>query len=337
MNNASTFLRSAALAAVLSVGLIAGCGGEQKIAPVPVGEMEEYRDAGIGYHLKYPRGWAPGVESGRLSIFSTQDGYQKFLDPMGPYGDAVLVRVDVRKTTDPAATKADYLKEFAEDGRTMAAEQPVTVAGSAGWKTGFRAPYSSKVAVNGHLVGVAAESLYYFFTFSGFNQQYEAYAGVFDAILGSFEFPKPAAAGVDATLPAETFSSYDAKLFTFEYPDNFNFTGAPKGKNEMTVELRGYRQDCTVRFDVFSAQNLPLEKVFEQNKGKYRARSTGNATIGGQPAMYVDYSPAAQVDSRAYFIVKDGKVYRVTLNWFKGQAEAYRAAYARVTGSITFK
>lgn len=337
MNIERNVFKTAAHAALLAILLLAGCGGEVKIAPVPVGEMEEYKDPGSGFHLSYPKGWAPGAESGRVSIFNTADAYQKYLEPTGPYGDAVLVRVDVRKSADLAATKAEFLKEFSEDGRTMMAEEPITVDGKPGWKVGYKVPYAAKVIMNGHLVGVPADSAYYFLAFSGFNQQYEAHTAVFDAMLASFQLPKPAAPGTDETLPSETFANYDAKLFTFEYPENFNFTGAPKGNNEMTVELRGYRQDCTIRFDVFGAKGLPLEKVFEQNKAKYRARSTGNATVGGQAAMFVNYSPAAQVDSRAYFIVRNDKVYRITLNWFKGQADAYNAAYTKVISSVKFK
>ena len=37
---------------VLSLG---GCGGKKEVAPVAVGEMEEYRDPAIGFHIKFPK------------------------------------------------------------------------------------------------------------------------------------------------------------------------------------------------------------------------------------------------------------------------------------------
>ena len=68
-----------------------------------------------------------------------------------------------------------------------------------------------------------------------------------------------------------------------------------------------------------------------------KARSTGKGTIGGEPALYVSYSPRAQVESRAYFAVKNDRVYRVTLNWYKPQEVEYTAAYDKVLASIKLK
>jgi hypothetical protein len=143
--------------------------------------------------------------------------------------------------------------------------------------------------------------------------------------------------GRDQTLPSETFSEYDAKMFTFLYPENFNFTNPPKGKNEMVVGLRGQRQDCNILFDVFGAQGLTLEKVFAQNKGRYKGAVEGKATIGGQPALTLTLSAAKDVERRVYFSMKNDKVVRITMDWFKPQRTEYLAAYEKVIASIKFK
>ncbi len=86
-----------------------------------------------------------------------------------------------------------------------------------------------------------------------------------------------------------------------------------------------------------AAKKLTVEKVFDQNKGKYKARGTGKATIGGAPALYVAYAPASQVDSRAYFTVHNDKVLRVSMNWYKPQEKEYILAFEKIIGSITYK
>jgi len=216
-------------------------------------------------------------------------------------------------------------------------EQPVTVAGKEASKVPFAANYGGKNIVYGHHIMLAADSIVYDLGFSGFGGHYEAYAAVFDAVLGSFEPAKPAVKGRDETLPSETMTEYDAKMFMFQYPENFNFTNPPKGKNDIVIGLRGIRQDCNILFDVFGAKGLTLEKVVEQNKGKYRGAAQGKATVGGEPAVTLTLSAAKDVDRMVYFVVKNDKVIRITLDWYKPHKEAYAAAYGKVISSIKFK
>ena len=105
----------------------------------------------------------------------------------------------------------------------------------------------------------------------------------------------------------------------------------------MVVGLRGQRQDCNVLFDVFGAQGLTLEKVFAQNKGRYKGAVEGKVTIGGQPALTLTLSAAKDVERRVYFAVKNDKVVRITMDWFKPQRTEYLAAYEKVITSIKFK
>ena len=87
----------------------------------------------------------------------------------------------------------------------------------------------------------------------------------------------------------------------------------------------------------FGAKGLTVEKVFDQNKGKYRAAGTGKATIGGETAQYVVYSPAKDVLSRAFFLVHGGKAFRITINMYKLQENEYLAAFEKTLGSLKWK
>jgi hypothetical protein len=330
-------LRPAAPGLIALALFAAGCGGEKKVEPVPVGPMEVYHDPGIGFTIQHPVGWVVDAQIGRARFYSAPDVAKKFLDPTGAYPIGVTIAVEVTRTPDPAAQEAQFKTEMQGTGMQLGQEEKITVGGSEGLKIPYVANYGGGNIITGHHVLVRHDSAFYDIGFAGFGQTYAAYAAIFDSALRSFAFPKPKDPTRDETLPSETMAEYDAKLFSFMYPDNFNFSNPPKGNNELVLELRGYRQDCSVRFDVFPAKGLTTEKVFEQNKGRYKAKSVASATIGGEKAMYVTYAPTPQVDSKAYFLVRNDKVFRITMNWFRPQSESYTKAYDQLLSSIRFK
>jgi len=328
----------AVLIAALSISLqIGGCAKEKEMDPVAVPEMVEYRDPGIRFQIKHPKDWVINAEVGRARFYNAPDVNQKFLDPasVGPLG--VEIAIDILKTADPMGKIKQIKDEMKAVGIQLGQEQAITVAEREAVKVPYVANYGGKNIINGHHVLIASDSVVFDLGFAGFGDYYNAYAGIFDACLNSFVPPKPVAKGRDETLPSETFSEYSGKLFRFQYPDNFNFTNPPKGKFDEVLELRGVRLDCSVRFDVFGAKGLTVEKVFDQNKKAYKIRSTGKTTVAGENALFVNYPSRADVDSRAYFVVKNDKVFRVTMNWYKPQTESYVAAYEKVVSSIKFR
>jgi hypothetical protein len=327
------------LTAVAAVALsVSGCGGKKEIVPVAVGEMEKYNDPVIRYGISYPKGWIADVEAGRRARFwSAQDVAKRFLDPTGPYPDGALIGVEVVKTTDPNGEIKKILDELAASNVVLGQQEAITVGDKPGVRVPTTANFGKGTIAYAHRVFINADSLLYELDFGGFNDMYETYTLVFDAALASFELPKPVAPGTDETLPSQTSTAYDAKLFAFEYPDNFNFVTVPKGSNDMVLALRGVRQDCSIRFDVFPAKGQTLDKVVEQNRGKFPGAQIGKATVGGQPATTITYSATKDVERRFYFVVKDDKVYRTTMDWYKPQRAEYLAAYEKVIGSVKFK
>jgi len=323
---------------VLIVGLfVIGCGGNKQVTPVPVGEMQDYRDPMYGFHFSYPKDWVTGGEAGRPRIYSSLEAGQRFLDPLGQYPDGAMISVDVFKTPNALQQKASLLSELSSSGRLVGQETPITLAGQQGTKVTYTANFSTKVKETGHHIYIPMDTVVYDLSFAGFGDLYASHEAIFDSVLRSFTFPRAVEPGRDATLPSDAYTDYDAKLFTFQYPENFNFVNLPKGNNELALGLRGVRQDCSILFHVFGAKGLTLEKVFDQNKTKYAGAAMGKATVSGLPAMTLTYGPTREVERRFYFIVKDDKVYRVTLDWFKAQRAEYLAAYDKVISSIKLK
>ncbi|MBI5473194.1 MAG: hypothetical protein HY961_12695 [Ignavibacteriae bacterium] len=325
------------LAALAALALI-GCGTE-KMQPVPVGEMQEYRDPGFGWSISYPKNWpAPLAEVGRARFYNEQGVDQKFTVPNEPGTLGAEIKVTTIKTGQPAEQIAKSIAEMKAGGYKVDPEEKVTVAGIAGTKVKYGANYGKNSIIYGHYLYLPADSMVYELGFSGFEQFYEAYAQVFDASLNSFKLPKPKEPGRDETLPSDVVMPINGKMFSFEAPDNFTSTSPAKGKYEEVVELRSEkRQDCSIRFDVQPAKGLTLEKVFDQNKGLLRGGAAGKSTVGGEQAMTLTGSVTKDVQRRFYFIVKNDKIIRITTDWFKPQTEAYNQAYGKVIASVKFK
>jgi hypothetical protein len=316
---------------------VAGCDQQQKVAPVPLGEMEDYRDPGIGFHIKVPRGWITDAQVGRARFYNAPEVDKKFLDPTGAYPLGVVITVDVTKTDNAEGAKEELVAELTAAGIQVGQQEVIRIGDTEGTKVPYTANYGGGNIVTGYHVLITTESELYDVGFAGFGAHYEAYATIFNASMNSFTLPAPKIPGRDETLPSETLASYDASMFTFMYPENFNFNNVPKGRFEKVVELSGVRLDCTIRFDVFDAQGLTVDRVFEQNKATYRGRSSQQTTIGGEPALFVNYPSRSDVDSRAYFVVKNDKVLRISMNWFKPQASEYIPVYEKLISSIKFK
>ena len=317
--------------------LFVGCSKDKKVQPVPVGELVEYRDPGVRMAIKYPKNWVVNAEVGRVRFYNALDVNKKFIDPTGAYPFGVEIALDAIRTPDAKAEVKKARDEMVAQNIQVGVEQKVTINGREAAKLPFVANYGGKNIIRGHHVYLSTDSVLYDMRFAGFGDNYAAYAAVFDAAMNTFEPPKPIEKGKDQTLPSETFAEYAGTMFTFQYPENFNFSNPPKGKDELVLGLRGVRLDCNIQFDVFGAQGLSVEKVFEQNKGKYKGAVSDKGSVAGLPAPYLTYLAARDVERRVYFVVRNDKVIRLTLDWYKPQRSEYLAAYDKVVGSIKFK
>ena len=325
-----------AVQAVLLLLVFAGCGGEKKMEPVKVGEMDFYRDPGFGYSIQYPKGWIVNAEVGRAGFYSAQDVDKKFLDPTGQFPDGVVISVAVIRSAG-LDTARKIMDDMTKSGFQVAKPDSVTLGGKTGLRYGYTGMYTKTVKETGQHIYVAADTVVYDIKTAGFGGYYDAYKAVFDASLASIQFPKPVVPGRDPTLPAETFTEFTGKLFAIQAPDNFQQIGAMKGSNEEVMELQGQRHDCSIRVDVFGAKGNPVEKVFDQNKKGYRGSVEGKANVAGLTALTLTYAPTSSVERRFYFMVKNDKVYRVTMDWYRPQREEYLKAYEKAIASFKIK
>lgn len=316
-----------------------GC-GEEKMAPVPLGEMKEYKDPVNGWAISYPANWPVQLATAgqRARFYNAQGVDQKFSVPDQPGVIGAEITIDVLKDDDPNGFAAKDIAQMKANQFQIQSDEKIDVGGMPATKVKYAANWGKNSIIYGHYVYVPKDSLVYKMGFNGFEQFYDAYAAIFDASLKSFKPAKPKDPGVDESLPSEEFETFNSKSFSFDYPNNFNSTNPSRGKFEEVAEVRNSKRlDCSIRFDVFDAKGLTLDKVFDQNKASFRGASAGSATVGGQPAKTLTYSATKDVMRKFYFVVRDGKVIRITTDWFKGHGAAYDSVYGKVIGSVKFK
>lgn len=333
-----TLARTAPLLCTALITLLIGCGGKKKTEPVPVGAMTEYRDPTLGYRLQYPADWRINGSAGRVLFFSAEGVDQRFLEPTGPFPDGVALILEITPTLAPDSLWTAQVADLTKQGFIVEKPFPVTVAGKQAHQVNYTGHYTAQIKEMGHHIYINLDTALYDLRFAGFSDLHDAYKAVFDAMTASFQLPKPAEKGRDQTLPSDAMSDYSTQFFSFQYPDNYNFTNPPRGANDLVVEMRGPNLSTSIRFDVFGAKGLTAQKVFNQNRSRFPGNAvTGKATVNGQEAMTLTYSPTGQVERRIYYIVKNDKVLRITLDWVKTQRQDYLATYDKVIGSIKFK
>ncbi|HLB00666.1 MAG TPA: hypothetical protein VJO14_04705 [Bacteroidota bacterium] len=314
-----------------------GC-GKTEVVPVPVGNMNEYKDRGYGFSIRYPEQWIQLGAVGRALFTESQEMADKFIDPSkGIEGGRVLVEVfpfNEMSAGDAIAAGESTLKTGQAD---LSPQTEVTVGGKKSVKIPYSIQATSKTKIYGYEIYVPGDTATYKLTVEGYGDQFKAYTGVFDSMVASFKLPVVVLTKPDVWQASPSMSSLDTKYFVLPYPENMEFVDVKKGDKDYVVELKADRQDVTLHIDVFGAVGLTADKVWEQNKGRYRARGTGQTTVDGQKTYWVDYSPMTNVSSRAYFTVKNDKVIRTTLNWFAPKKEIYFPVLEGMVKSIRLK
>jgi len=314
-----------------------GC-GKTEIVPVTMGKANDYRDLGYGFSIQYPEKWKQLGTIGKALFTESQEMGEKFIDPSkGIEGGRVLVHVFIHDSVTFDQAIADGKSVLDQTQAELSPQTEITVNGRASTKIPYTIQATSKTKIYGYEIYVPGDTATYKITVEGYGDQYQAHTTVFDAMVASFTLPVIVEKIPDMWQASPTSSSLDTKYFTLPYPENMEFVDVKKGDKDYVVELKADRQDVTLHIDVFGAVGLTVDKVWEQNKGRYKSRGTGETTIDGEKTFWVDYSPMRRVSSRAYFTVKNDKVIRTTLNWFAPKKGEYFPVLEGMVKSIRLK
>lgn len=317
--------------------MIFSCG--KKIQPPKIENYKEYKDALYGFTIKYPDIWMQLGQPGYAQFYQSQSVKDKFISPgqPGELGNEVYVQVKNLEGKSFDEMVNEVRDEIKMSGR-IDSETETTVLNKPALRLNFTIPITTKMNLMGYKLLFQVDTLFYTLSFSGFGDWYNAYTNVFDTMLNSFKLPEPVVKQPEGWVASTELSIYETPFFTIKYPDNLNFVSVDKGKFDFSTSLQADRVDCSIRFDVFGAQGLTVDKVFEQNKAKYKKiLGQGEITVSGEKAMFINYSMMKDIESRAYFVVKNDKVIRVTLNWYNPNRDNYLPAFETIVKTMVLK
>lgn len=313
------------------------CG--KKIEPPKIEKYKVYRDALYGFSINYPEIWMQLGQPGNAQFYQSQSVKDKFISPgqPGELGNEVLVQVKNLEGKSFDDMVNEIREEIRMSGR-IDNENQVAILDKPALKLNFTIPITTKMNLMGYKILFQVDTLFYALSFSGFGDWYNAYTAVFDTMLNSFRLPEPQLKKAEGWTASPTISTYETPYFVIKYPDNLNFISVDKGKFDFATSLQADRVDCSIRFDVFGAQGLGVDKVFEQNKAKYKKTSgQGEITVSGEKALFINYSVMKDIESRAYFIVKNDNVIRITLNWYNPHKDNYLPAFESIVKTMVLK
>lgn len=317
--------------------------GKKTVQVKPVGELTQYKDPLYNFEVSYPKEWTKNCELGTARFYGSANDISRFSDPVSGAGrPGVMIKI-VTSKTDVGLN--EYVKAqrdtMVKESRMVEPEEAIKVDGKDAIKVKVTSHYSKKDnAQRSFRIYTINDSLLSYIELSAFNEDWDAYQQIFEAVLKTVKLGKmPTVSSATSAIekPSDQFDSYQTPYFTVGYPSNFNFSSPPKGTNDFSVELKGQRLDCAIRFDVFPAKGLTVDKVVNQNKSKYKAANGTPITLDGAAARYMNYSMIKNVSSRVYFIVKNDKVIRITLNWFTPESDTYKPVFEKVVNSMKLK
>lgn len=330
--------------ALVLTSLFISCSKKQESNPIPT--MQRYDNPFERFSVMYPSTWVTQADAKRVAFYTTEDAKARFIDPYSPGPLGAMIRIEVgAQDTLTEVNQAVQAARKEIEGATIEADQHIMFSERPAVMFAYSYRVDAKTRLSGYTVFALADSSLYRFTAEGFNDNFSANKAIIDSTFRGTRLMAKKTAASFSSAPSSTMLTYPSDLFEIQYPDNFEVGSTKKEKEALAVvELKGYRADSKIRVEVMPAKKNTLDKVFATYKssyesgGQFRVKKTGELTIDGEKAMYIDLSyKKFDVDSRAYFAVKNDKVYYVFLSWYRPEGNVYVPVFESSVKSLKFK
>lgn len=337
---------SSALLALVAVALF-GCGAEKKVEPAQIESLEMYTDNIMNFGIKHPANWQKAIEPGKRAVFFSDNAViQRFVnyDVEGPSG--AKIQISVQPLTGTLEEALNASKAF--ESSVYSAPEDITLGGQPGKKITYSFELNDG-KMQGEKYIAARDSTVTLVEIEAFSSTFDTLRPKFQEMIGSVQLGyKTAMPTVDtvSTAPADTFKpasevrAFKGNGYTMSIPDNFSSTPAKSSGTLSSTKFKGMGgpADSFIQVDVLDAsKQKDLSKIIEQNKKVYRVNDATQTTVGGQKAYYLNYTGAKDVNSRAYFVVKGDKLYRITLNWYRPEQSIFLPAFEKAVSSFQFQ
>ena len=334
------------LAAFSAVLTIAGCTKKAEVPPIT--EYETYEDKIANASIKFPKGWKAAVEAGKSASYYSNDKIIERFSGNNAYQESELTGAKVAVVINKleGAINLDSLINNGKIFEDPSAYSPIQDAEVDGMKA-KKLSYAFKYG-DGEFKG---EKYYAMKDSTALTVvEFESFGGTFDQLHPKFEemlksaklaFFKTVVKDTTGGKPAETFkasetlASYDGAAFSMQYPDNFSSKNVGGGTQFQGI---GGPSDCIINISTSDASKQGnLTSIINQNKKLYKAESSSSTKIDGNDAAYIEDAPVKDVRRRTYFSVKGGKLYKITLQWFKPEQQFFLPVFEKSLASFKFK
>ncbi len=333
---------------VIFIGLLAvGCGKNGGAAPDIQG-IDSYTDTYSGAVIKYPKNWVKFSAVGSKFIaYNSNDARKRFqkYDAEGFPGakvEMLIVTIDSGKTLESVITEN---KPF--EDQSLYKEEAATIDGVQGKKLSYTFDQDNG-KFNGEMyVATKDNQIATILIIESFDGTWEKYAASFKEIAASLKLgAKPAekgpavAAPTEAEGPSTTLTTKSGDGFSMGVPENFRSETDPL---KSSSSLRSYfyvgqrRGDSFLKVELFDASKTKnLSKIVDENKAKFGGNPV-KTSLGGAEAYSMNFNPTKDVKGKIWFALKGGKLYRVSMYWFKGEEQTFLPIFDKCVRSFKFE
>lgn len=322
---------------------IYSCG--EKKAVVEIKDLKTYSDPGFGFGINYPSNWmSQNLLGDRFLTYTSKEGLKRFRKYDAEGEAAAKIEIMALKLNEGQTIDTVMARKFFEPSQ-YSAPAPVAIDGVKGFKQTYSFDLNDGV-FNGEIYYAQKDpTVVTVITFEAFGGTFDKYKDKFAEILNSVKLAAVQERKVDtvkkvveAPPPSSNLVNSKGEGFSIMVPDNFDIK-SPK----ISGALKSYlftgerRADCDIRVDIFDASKGKLDKIAQDNKSKHGNAEPKATTFAGEKAYQFEYSPVAQVKSRVFYVVKNAKLFRITMNWFAGEEASYKPIFEKSLSSFKFQ
>ncbi len=329
------------LAVFTAMFFISSCGEQKKI--VEINELDTYKDQVTGFAIKYPKNWKSHNNLGeRFLSLTTKDAIGRFktYSTEGVAGakiDFQVIRLTNGQTLDTIMSKKYFQSNI------YSAPEKVKIDGVEGFKQTYKFPLADGQFEGEIYYAQKDSNLLAVINFEAFADLFDTYRPKFKEILASVVLPVIKDVKSDtikqiqeADPPSQNLVTYNGSGFSIKVPDNFDV----KKPNNSSYKFEGERRgDCYIMIDITDASKQSnLDKIVKDNKAKFGGKDAKSTSLGGQKAYVFQYSPGGRISRKAYFAVKDKKLYRIIVDWNRVEdKDLFIPVFNKCVASFKFK
>lgn len=314
--------------------------------PIEIQGMDTYVDQVTKFSVKYPKNWVSRSTPGaRYVVVSDQQVSSRFAkyDTDGFPGAKIDVTVNSLDSTINIDTIVAKSKIF---DPSIYQDSKTNVDGIEAFRLDYSFPLNNGMFNGIKIIGTKDNKRASVLTIECFDGTYEKYKNEINDIISSFKFALAPEKTVDtitevveADPPSATLNIRQGDGFTIGIPDNFGSENIGKSGNALkSFSYLGKRRgDSYIQIEIFDSKKKELKKIVDELKGSLKGASAPQkTTLGGKEAYLINYTPSGSVGGKAYFAINNDKLYRVIINWFKGEEKDFLPVFEKSVQSFRF-